>query len=70
MHRIILQSGLEWTIVEPPRLLNGPRKGKYRVAADALPPSSSKINRADVAEFMLKQLASREWVGNTPYIAD
>ena len=70
MHRIIMESGLEWTIVEPPRLLNGPRTGKYRVQADAMPPKSSSIHRGDVADFMLKQLTSKEWVGKTPFIAD
>ena len=70
MHRIIMGSGLEWTIVEPPRLLNGPPTGKYRVQADAMPPKSSSIHRGDVADFMLKQLTSKEWVGKTPFIAD
>ena len=70
MHRLIMQSDLDWTIVEPPRLINGPHTGQYRVAADALPSNSARIDRADVADFMLKQLATDEWVRKTPHIAN
>lgn len=70
MHRLVEGSNLDWTIVEPPRLLNGGRTGKYRVSPDTMPANSSHINRADVAEFMLAQLESRQWIGKTPYIAD
>jgi putative NADH-flavin reductase len=69
MHKIVMESGLDWTIVEPPMLQNGPRKGQYRNGGDALPRNGSKISRADVAAFMVEQLTNREWVGQTPHIA-
>jgi putative NADH-flavin reductase len=55
---IIRQSHLDWTIVRPPMLTNGARTGSYRIgehlkAAALLP----QISRADVADFMLDQVA-------------
>jgi putative NADH-flavin reductase len=64
-------SSLDWTMVMPPVLTNEPARGTYRVAGDALPPggvASSRIARADVAEFMFRQLGSREWVRKGVYL--
>jgi len=44
----------------PMRLMNTPRTGKYRTAVDILPPGGVGISRADVAEFILKQLYTNE----------
>jgi putative NADH-flavin reductase len=55
--RMIQESHLDWTIVRPPRLTNGPSTGSYRVG-EHLKSSSfiPQLSRADLAEFMLKQL--------------
>ncbi|MFB6435676.1 NAD(P)H-binding protein [Streptomyces sp. NPDC056411] len=45
-------SGLDWTSVRPPRLLDGPGEGRYRHAVEA-GPAGSAIARADVARAML-----------------
>ena len=66
--REIKASGLDWTIVRPTALLNGPRTGKYRVGDDLRLGIGSKIDRADVADFMLKQLTSKEWLRRAPTI--
>lgn len=54
---IIEHSKLEWTIVRPPRLTNGERTGVYR-SGERIDSKSiiPEISRADLAEFMLKQL--------------
>src|SRR2546422_4664357 len=56
--RMIEQSHLEWIIVRPPMLTNGARTSAYRsgerLTARAIIP---QFARADLAEFMLKQLA-------------
>jgi len=62
-------SGLDYTVVLPPRLTNGAALGKYRVEADGLPPHGNTLSRADLAEFMLKQLSDPAWVCKTPYVA-
>ncbi len=69
MQMRIQASETEWSIVQPPRLVNKPGRGTYRVDGDALPAGGSTIARADVAAFMLAQLSSREWVRKAPYIA-
>ncbi|MDR3744871.1 MAG: NAD(P)H-binding protein [Acidobacteriaceae bacterium] len=61
-------SGLDWTMVMPPMLTNGPGRG-CRVDGEALPPGASRISRTDVAEFMMRQIGSSEWVGKGVYIA-
>jgi len=58
---IIKASPLEWTIVQPAALTNGPRTGSYSVGACAgrLFP---RVSRADVAHFMLEELENRRYV--------
>lgn len=53
MEQIIATSGLDWTIVRPPRLTNKPRTGNYRVREGHLPHFGFTISRADVADFMI-----------------
>jgi putative NADH-flavin reductase len=65
----VAASGLEWVIVRPPALRNGGRTGKYRVGEELRLGAGSWINRADVADFMLKQVASDEWLRKTPAIS-
>lgn len=62
-------SGLDYTVVLPPRLTNGAAVGKYRVLPDGLPRGGATLSRADLAEFMLKQLSDPRWVRKTPYVA-
>jgi len=67
--RLIEASDLAYTMVYPPRLTNGPRTSNYRVQGDGLPPHGSRIARADVAEFMVKELEAGNFVRQGPYIA-
>jgi putative NADH-flavin reductase len=59
----------EWIIVRPLALTDGPRTGQYRVARDQLPPKGTRIARADVADFMLGQVAHDDYVGAIPSLA-
>ena len=52
---VIRQSGLEWTIVRPPRYTDEPESGNYRVITDS-GGRIGKIGRKDLAGFMLDQL--------------
>jgi putative NADH-flavin reductase len=54
--QLIRQSALDWTIVRPSRLTNGPRTGSYRMNSILEYSGQSSISRADVADCMLKQL--------------
>lgn len=69
MQELLSGSHAEWTVVQPPFLLNAPGRGKFRVSGDGLPPRGMRIARADVAQFMLAQLGSAEWVRQSPFLA-
>jgi putative NADH-flavin reductase len=62
-------SGLDWTMVMPPMLTNGPARHRFRVDGQALPPRGMRISRADVADFMMAQIDSDQWVGKGVYVA-
>ncbi len=66
--RVIEESGVAWTVVRAPMLRDGPHTGNYRVGFVGKN-SGTKINRADVADFMLKQAAEKKYVGKMPMIS-
>ena len=65
---IVKASNVEWLIVRPGFLTNGSRTGKYRVIENLSGVTAGKISRADVADFILKQLASPTCFGKTPLV--
>ena len=60
---------MEWTIVMPVGLRNGPRTGKYRAGEHIPIRQIPTINRADVADFMIRELADRKWVRKSVVIS-
>jgi uncharacterized protein YbjT (DUF2867 family) len=67
--QIIRQSGLDWIIVRPPRLTNGPRRGNYRDGLDIRATSLiPRISRADLADFMVRQLLTDTYVRSAPAV--
>ncbi len=66
----LLSSGLDWTMVMPPKLTNFRARGNYRIDGDALPAHGSRISRADVADFMMQQIDDTAWLRRGVYIAD
>lgn len=67
--RLLAESGMDYTIVRPPRLTDGPATGNYCVLPDALPSSGRRIARADVADFMLQQLDDPRFHHRGVYLA-
>lgn len=63
---IIRSSSLDWTLVRPGRLTNGPRTGHYDVSPRFRTSGGRGVPRADVATFMLEEAAARQWVRATP----
>jgi len=61
-------STLDWTMVMPPMLSNSPARGSYRIDGDALPRNGAMISRSDVADFMMLQLTTPEWLRKGVYI--
>lgn len=60
---------IDWICVRPTNLLNKPFTGKYRVNPSHCPKDGWKISRADLADFIVKQLSSNEFIHRKPVIA-
>jgi uncharacterized protein YbjT (DUF2867 family) len=66
---IIRASSLEWVIVRPGMLTNGARRGVYRVGSNVGHWLwTCRISRADVADFMLRQLTDNTYLRSSPGI--
>jgi putative NADH-flavin reductase len=69
MERIVRESGLLWTIVRPTRLTHETEIRNHRVGEHIYLSTSPSVSRADVADFMLNQLNSIEFVHKAPTIS-
>jgi putative NADH-flavin reductase len=67
--RIVRESGLEWTLVKPPRLTDGPRTGSAHGSPLQRVGLLSKISRKDLAEFILDEIGRPGFIGRTVFIA-
>lgn len=66
----IRQSNLDWTIVRPGAFTDGELTGKYKHGFPGDDKSVElKISRADVADFMLKQLEDSTYLQQTPGVS-
>jgi putative NADH-flavin reductase len=65
----IFKSGLEWTIVRPGILRDGPRSGRYRLAVGVMPKAGWRVTRADLAEFIVRELKRADYVHQAITIA-
>jgi len=70
MEDVLRDSGLDWTIVRPPRLTSGPATGTYRAAYGQNLPGGFLISRADVAHLMLRVLEEPETIKQAIGIAN
>jgi putative NADH-flavin reductase len=66
--KLVRQSDLEWVIVRPMILTNGPWTNYYRAGVDLKPGRRPYISRADVADFLMRQLTDDTFVRNAPAI--
>ncbi len=68
-HAEVLQaSALDWIIVRGPRLTDEPPKGTYRVGWVGVN-ASTRIGRADLADFILKQVEETSYFGEMPFVS-
>jgi putative NADH-flavin reductase len=66
--RVVRESDLDWVIVRPMILTNGPWTNDYRAGEDLKPGRRPYISRADVADFLIRQLTDDTFVRRTPAI--
>jgi putative NADH-flavin reductase len=60
--RTLRASTLDWTLVYPVTLTDGPRTGSYLAGEQLKLEGMPSISRADVAQFMLRELVDRAYV--------
>ncbi len=63
--KIVRESDLEWIIVRPMILTNGPWTNDYRAGVDLKPGWRPYISRADVADFLMRQLTDDTFLRST-----
>lgn len=62
MESLLQSSGIDWTVVRPPRLVDDPLTGRYRTVVGANVARGSAISRADVAHAMLDALGAPQTI--------
>ncbi|MCU0297559.1 MAG: NAD(P)H-binding protein [Candidatus Nanopelagicales bacterium] len=66
-YAVFAASNLDWTLVRPPRLVDGPATGS--VTHDAhVPGSSTSIRRTDLAIFLADVVEQRLYVRQAPFV--
>ena len=66
----IKASDVDWLKVRPGFLTNGLMRSRYRILTDLTGVKAGKISRADVAHFILEQLASPGYIKQTPLLTN
>jgi uncharacterized protein YbjT (DUF2867 family) len=70
MEDVLAASGLDWTVVRPPRLTDRPLTGAYRTALGRNLRRGFLVSRADVAHLMLRVLDQPGTVGQAVGVAN
>ena len=65
---LLRNSGLKWSIVRGPRLTNDPKVGKYRVGWVGVN-ASTKVGRADLADFIVTQVEDDSFAYQMPFVS-
>lgn len=66
---VIQNSDVEWVVVRGPILNEGPHTGTYRVGWTGVN-TGIRVSRADIADFMLKQVTDTTYLRQAPLISD
>src|SRR5207244_10519095 len=66
--RIVRSSKLDWVIVRPVILTDGPKTNTYRALVDPRSWTCGFIPSADVAEFLVKQIDNGAFLHKTPVL--
>jgi len=63
------RTDLDWTVVRPPILTNGPRSGVVREAVGPVLAGGLRLSRADLAQYLLELVESGDHVRESVAIA-
>lgn len=62
---LVKNSGLDWTIVNPARLVDKPKTGRYKLSLNLPKNPLVKVSHADVADFVIDNIENRNLVGKS-----
>lgn len=65
---VIADSRMTWTIVRPPRLIDGAATGRVQSAVGLRTSMRSQIRRADLARFLLDEVVNNRFAGSAPTV--
>ena len=65
---LVQDSGLDWVIARPVILTNGSRTHRYHVLVEPRSWRIGFISRADVADFLIRQIDDDTYLGKTPVL--
>lgn len=68
--QLIRSSGLDWTIVQPSQMTDGPLTRRYRSGERLALSGMARISRADVAHFLLNAAGDRAAIGKTLLVSN
>jgi len=68
--KVVESSDLDWTIISLPLLNNNSKSGKVKVGYLGRKEVGLKISRADIADFILKQVQDTKYIGKAPAISN
>lgn len=68
--RMIKDSSLDWTIARPGVLTNGRRTRRYRILDEPSAWRNGIISRADVADFLVRQIEGRTYLRKAPVLVN
>jgi uncharacterized protein YbjT (DUF2867 family) len=60
---VVRASGLDWTLVRPPRFTGGQGRGTVRVIPQGQPGRAGHVVRADLARFLLDCASKNLYMG-------
>ena len=66
--QLIKESELDWTIARPGVLTSGPRTGQYKILSESSQWRNGIISRADVAEFLVRQIGDQTYIRKAPVL--
>jgi putative NADH-flavin reductase len=67
---LIRESSLDWTIARPGVLTGGARAGRYKILEKPSQWRNGTISRSDVADFLVRQIEDRAYVGKAPVLVN
>jgi putative NADH-flavin reductase len=69
MEALVRAVNIDWTMVRPPALTNGPLSGKYQAGVGLKLGFFAKLSRADLAQFMLREASVGRYIKQAPTVA-